>query len=208
MFIREHVGARRATFTSSCSPIHTTAEVDLYSGLLPKHTRGCRTNFDTMARAYNNEVVHSLHQPQPVGEQGNHLCPKTARHLQSFDRTVAKELCRRGASGMMEALTRTAQQHSPSLTPGVQNVVDAMGMLMQAAKRQRGGAVGGENAPPAAAALMPAYPSKRREDKVTRQGEGQKTCAACKSWRPSVGGVTLGEHRKQCSAYQQKYGEK
>lgn len=99
MFIREHVGARRATFTSSCNPIHTTAEVYLYSDLLPKHTRGCRTNFDTMARAYNNEVVHTLHQPQPEGSRAITFAP---RQLGTF-RLLTGRLPRSSACGGHQA---------------------------------------------------------------------------------------------------------
>ncbi len=60
---------------------------------------------------------------------------KTARQLRTFDRTVAKEICKRDAMGVMEAITGTAQLTAP-LPLGVQQVVDTLSLLMAAARQK------------------------------------------------------------------------
>jgi hypothetical protein len=55
--------------------------------------------------------------------------------LRAFDRTVAKELCKRDAVGVMEAIAGTAQK-SALLLPGVQQAVDSLALLMATAKQQ------------------------------------------------------------------------
>ena len=57
MFINQHNGAKRASFSSLTSPIKTQAEMQLYNTLLPQHTHGSKTNWDGMARAFNDEVI-------------------------------------------------------------------------------------------------------------------------------------------------------
>jgi hypothetical protein len=112
--------------------LSTQEEVALYNQLLPKHTK---TSFDEMARDFNNNVVMQLRQPQLTGCEGNYLACKTARQLRTFDRTVAKEICKRDAMGVMEAITGTAQLTAP-LPLGVQQVVDTLSLLMAAARQK------------------------------------------------------------------------
>ena len=202
MFIRDFNGARRATFSSLTSPIKTPAEVQLFNQLLPQHTRGTKTNFDAMARAFNDEVVHSLNSPSPT--QGGGLTPKTSRQLQKFDRLVAKEICSRGSMDMLLSLQGAVNNQPHPPPPSVQNVVDAVQHLMQTATVQKGR----DQGPPATAlASKAAYPSKAKENKGNRQGEGQKGCSQC-SWRPGRDGTTLYQHRATCEAYQNKFGKR
>ncbi len=56
LFIRQFTRARRATITSLCRPLTTQEEVALHNQLLPKQTKGSKTNFDEIARDFNNNV--------------------------------------------------------------------------------------------------------------------------------------------------------
>jgi hypothetical protein len=125
-FVRTNTGAKRATIIGSSSPISTLAEVKLFNQLLPLHTRGSRTNWDSMARDFNAEVLTQLTQQQKPGSQGNTLAPKTAPALAKFDRIMAQEFCLRDAAGMMEALANTPLQAASRLPVGGREVVGIM----------------------------------------------------------------------------------
>ena len=131
MFIRGFMGAKRASILSTSRPIDTPEELRLYTQLLPLHTTGVTTNWDFMARDFNDVVCKQVKQNPVVGSQKPPLRIKTARQLAQFDRIVSQELCRREASGMMEALAGIPPQ-PPTVSMGAQQVVDGIAALMRA----------------------------------------------------------------------------
>ena len=179
--------------------------MSLFNKLLPDHTRGTKTNFNNMSRAFNDEVVRQLREKQPAGGQGNLLTIRTAQHLQNFDRIVATETCRRLSAGMLEAISGLPSQQ-PSMCVNVQQVLNGLEVLKKASSsRQRGGQ---ENAAGTSGSGAPkAYASKADPGKQatgSRQGEGKKGCRAF-GWVKSQDGVGLWAHRKSCAAYQAKH---
>jgi hypothetical protein len=209
-FIRKMVGARRASIIGSSRPVDTPEELSLYMELLPKYTRSTTTNWDGMARAFNEQVINNLTQRQAAGQQGLRLRIKTGKQLAKFDRVVAQEFCRRDAAGMLESLANIPPK-PPTVSMGVQQVVDGLAALMRA---RTPGAGRGENAAPeaaeaaaagtAAAAAAPKYKPKLKENKGNKQGEGRKKCGGCGQLPGPEG---LHKHRHACAAYKQKHGQ-
>jgi hypothetical protein len=195
VFINQHNGAKRASFSSLTSPIKTQAEVQLYNTLLPQHTHGSKTNWDGMARAFNDEVIMDLRSPSPT----KGLLPKTSKQLAKFDRMVAQEVCRTGAMDTLLALRGAANNQPIPLAPNVQHVVNALQHLGTAADFQIMRAQAQAPAP----ASKPKYASKAKENKGNKQGEGKKGCRFC-GWRPAEGGPTLYQHRATCKSYQDR----
>lgn len=191
MFIRQQNGAKRATFSSLTSPIRTTQEVQLFNHLLPLHTKGSKTNWDSMARDFNTELAHSV----SSNSMGTGLAPKTGRQLAKFDRVVAQQVCKGNTLEVLFGLQAAGSNQPKPLPPSVQNVLDAVQHLTAAGQAQ---------VPPAPAMpTKPKYASKAKDNKGSRQGEGKKTCGGC-GWGAQEGGIGLYEHRKTCAAYQAK----
>ena len=198
--------------TSTSSHITNSDEVALFNKLLPDHTRGTKTNWDTMARAFNDEVIHSLQVPD------SQLSPKTAKQLAHFDRTVAKRLCQNQAMSMMTAINAASNQQAHPLSPPVQHLVSALDGMMAAARVSQ--SQGQQNMDPQAGASgapseegrpappPPAYVSqfRSRAKEEGGQGMGQKSCGGC-GWRAKTG-EKLTVHRAGCAAYIAKQASK
>ncbi len=89
----------------------------LFFKLLPLHTRGDKTNWQEMARAYNAEVVRTLQQPHDPQLRAQ-VTIKTDKQLRKFDRDLVKELCWREGMAFSNSLAGQWRSYAP-LTHGL-----------------------------------------------------------------------------------------